>query len=144
MLLAIGLQESNFQYRRQLVGSPPKPVGPARSYWQAELGGGLVRGVRTHAKTKELAAQLYARHAVAATDLAIWTAIENNDLLAAALARLLLFTDPYKLPSVGDVEGAWQLYLRTWRPGAYTRGDDAQKAALRVKWSANYSRARSE
>jgi len=143
MLLAIGLQESNFQHRRQLVGNPPKPTGPARSYWQAELGGGLVRGVRTHAKTKELAAQLYARHVVAANDLAIWTAIENNDLLAAALARLLLFTDPKRLPQAGDVEGAWQLYLRTWCPGAYTRGDGAQRTQLRAKWSANHALARS-
>lgn len=27
MLLAIGLQESRFQYRRQLVGSPPRQEG---------------------------------------------------------------------------------------------------------------------
>src|SRR5690554_6652716 len=45
MLLAIGLQESRFQHRRQLVGSPPRPVGPAKSFWQAEQGGGMVRGL---------------------------------------------------------------------------------------------------
>jgi hypothetical protein len=48
---------------------------------------------------------------------AIWNAIENDDVLAAGLARLLLYTDPQRLPALGDREGAWQLYLRTWRPG---------------------------
>ena len=45
MLLVIGLQESRFQHRRQLVGSPPRPTGPAKSFWQAELGGGMVTGL---------------------------------------------------------------------------------------------------
>ena len=40
MLLAIGLQESRFEHRRQLVGSPPRPTGPAKSFWQAELAAG--------------------------------------------------------------------------------------------------------
>jgi len=42
MLVAIGLQESGFAYRKQ-VG------GPARSFWQFEMGG--VTGVLTHDKT---------------------------------------------------------------------------------------------
>lgn len=29
MLLAIGLQESRFEHRRQLVGNPTRPAGPA-------------------------------------------------------------------------------------------------------------------
>ena len=28
-----------------------------------------------------------------------------------------LWTDPKALPPVGDVDAAWALYLRTWRPG---------------------------
>src|SRR5690606_35531315 len=40
MLLAIGLQESRFEHRRQIKG-------PARGFWQFERGGG-VRGVMTH------------------------------------------------------------------------------------------------
>lgn len=39
VLLSIGLQESLFEHRRQLVGKPPRPVGPAKSFWQAEQGG---------------------------------------------------------------------------------------------------------
>lgn len=117
MLLTIGLQESRFEHRRQLVGSPPKPTGPAKSFWQGELGGGMVRGVRTHAATWQHARKLYAVRGVRADDSSIWNAVENDDVLAAGLARLLLWSDPYKLPSVTDVNGAWALYMRTWRPG---------------------------
>ncbi len=138
MLLAIGLQESLFQFRRQMVGNPPQPTGPAKSFWQAELGGGIVRGVRLHPSSKKLAEGLYARFSLPAIDAAIWNAIENNDALAAALARLLLYTDPKSLPVVGDTEGAWNLYLRTWRPGAWARGTDAQKAELKEKFIAGY------
>ena len=140
-LLAIGLQESRFIDRRQLVGSPPKPVGPAKSFWQAELGGGMVHGVRTHAQSRDKAALLYAARGVAPNDRAIWDAIENDDVLAAGLARLLLWTDPKRLPALGDVDGAFQLYLRTWRPGAWERGTTAQKMNLRAKWERNYYEA---
>ena len=48
---------------------------------------------------------------------AIWRALENDDVLAAGLARLLLFTDPKPLPAVQQVDTAWNCYVRTWRPG---------------------------
>ncbi|MFY2035866.1 hypothetical protein ACOTDT_18905 [Achromobacter xylosoxidans] len=144
MLLAIGLQESRFIDRRQLVGSPPQPTGPAKSFWQAEQGGGMVSGVRTHGATRDLAAQLYRARGVAADNAAIWNAIEQDDVLAAGLARLLLWSDPALLPVVGDEQGAWNLYLRTWRPGAYERGSPAQRAELRAKWGRNYAFAVAE
>lgn len=131
MLLAIGLQESRFTARRQLVGSPPRPVGPAKSYWQGEQGGGMVAGVRTHKGTRDYAAKIYAARGVQPTNRAIWDAIENDDVLAAALARLLLYSDPKPLPAVGDVHGAWDLYMRTWRPGK----------PHRATWDAFYARA---
>ncbi|SSW68531.1 hypothetical protein [Achromobacter agilis] len=143
-LLAIGLQESEFEHRRQLVGSPPRPVGPAKSFWQAEQGGGMVRGVRLHTATRAAAAHLYEARGVPARDAAIWDAIEFDDVLAAGLARLLLWSDPGPLPRVGDAEGAWRLYLRTWRPGAYARGTAAQRAGLRKKWASNYVQALEE
>lgn len=131
MLLAIGLQESRFTARRQLVGNPPRPTGPAKSFWQGEEGGGMVAGVRVHAATRARAARLYAARGVSANNRAIWNAIENDDVLAAGLARLLLLSDPKPLPVVGDVEGAWQYYLRTWRPGK----------PHRASWTALYERA---
>ncbi|MGB6096452.1 MAG: hypothetical protein WBF95_09155 [Comamonas thiooxydans] len=140
-LLAIGLQESRFVDRRQLVGSPPQPTGPAKSFWQAEQGGGMVHGVRRHAATSRIAAELCKARNVSPNDRAVWNAIENDDVLAAALARLLLWTDPQRLPKLGDAEGAWQLYLRTWRPGAYERGIATERATLRNKWTRNYALA---
>lgn len=143
-LLATGLQESRFIDRRQLVGSPPRPIGPAKSFWQAERGGGMVHGVRLHIATSAAAAKLYQARGVAARDADIWDAIEHDDVLAAGLARLLLWSDPGRLPKVGDADGAWSLYLRTWRPGAYERGTPDQRAALRMKWSGNYAQAMAE
>ena len=143
MLLAIGLQESRFQQRRQLVGSPPRPTGPAKSFWQAELGGGMVTGLlRYHdAKLRDVVHGLCAVRGVAPAARDVWDAIEHDDVLAAGLARLLLFTDPARLPGLGDEEGAWQLYLRTWRPGAFTRGTATKRAELRQKWAKNYAQA---
>ncbi|MEN5115838.1 hypothetical protein ABE488_00675 [Luteimonas sp. TWI662] len=140
MLLAIAGQEADFRHRRQILGSGSP--GPAASLWQGEQGGGMVAGVRTHPATREYAAALYRDRGVEPTNAAIWRAIERDDVLAAGLARLLLWSDPRALPAVTDVEGAWQLYLRTWRPGAYARGTPAYRSRLRAKWSGYHATAR--
>ncbi len=116
MLYAIGLQESRFEHRRQLVGNPPRPTGPAKGYWQFERLGGC-KGVVTHPASRYWMAQVCAARSTPFNATAIWHDIEKDDVLAAAAARLLLFTDPRRLPEVGDERGAWNLYLRTWRPG---------------------------
>lgn len=134
MLLAIGLQESRFVHRRQIKG-------PARSFWQAEQGGGMVHGVLRHHLTSKLAVAVCDARGVPPVNERVYVAIEHDDVLAAALARLLLWSDPGKLPGKADVDGAWQLYLRTWRPGAYTRGNEAQQWSLRDKWSRNWAAA---
>lgn len=110
MLLAIGLQESRFTHRRQIRG-------PARSYWQAERGGGMVHGVLRHDLTRDIAVTVCDARGVQPVNEAVYVAIEHDDVLAAALARLLLWTDPFSLPELGDERGALDLYLRTWRPG---------------------------
>jgi hypothetical protein len=46
----------------------------------------------------------------------IWCALESDDVLAAGVARLLLLTDPKRLPALGDAETAWDYYRRNWRP----------------------------
>lgn len=126
IMLAIAYQESALKHRRQ-VG------GPARGYWQFEQGGG-VRGVLTHPASKPhirsvLEGLDYNQDASAAE---CYAAIEHNDVLAAAFARLLLWTDAEPLPT--DAAGAWALYLRTWRPG---------KPHISV-WDANFRQARRE
>jgi hypothetical protein len=110
MLLAIGLQESRFEHRRQIGG-------PARSFWQGEKGGGMVHGVLRHSATKKHALSVCDARGVQPVDEAVYVAIEHDDVLAAALARMLLFTDALPLPVLGDAAGAWECYLRTWRPG---------------------------
>jgi hypothetical protein len=114
MLYAIGLQESRFEHRRQIVGG--KPTGPAKGFWQFERLGGC-KGVVNHDASRYWMHRVCVTQDVVFNATAIWNAIEQNDMLAACAARLLLFTDPKKLPEVADVNGAWNLYLRTWRPG---------------------------
>ncbi|WP_116791414.1 hypothetical protein [Achromobacter dolens] len=114
MLLAIGLQEGRFVHRRQIVG-------PARGFWQFEKGTRLSRGgvwgVYLHQASKDRLAALCKARSVACDPDAIYGALEYDDVLAAGVARLLLWTDPKALPPVGDTQAAWALYLRTWRPG---------------------------
>lgn len=118
MLFAIGLQESGFQERRQIVmrDGRPQPVGPAKGYWQFERRGGCY-GVVSHFASRYWMADVCAARNCAFTSAALWDAIENDDVLAAAAARLLLFTDQARLPALGDEKGAWQTYTRVWRPG---------------------------
>lgn len=121
MLIAIGLQESRFKYRRQLVGSPPKPIGPAAGFWQFEKGSaasrGGVWGVFLHESTNHHVKTLCAARGIPASPSNIWETIQTDDVLAAGIARLLLWTDPKRLPAIGKEAEAWALYLRTWRPG---------------------------
>lgn len=116
MLLAIGLQESRFQHRRQLVGNPPRPTGPATGFWQFERGGGVI-GVLQHRASRDHALTLCAAREVEPVSQSAWQALQHDDVLAAGFARLLLWTDPYRLPAPGDAQAAWDLYIRTWRPG---------------------------
>lgn len=129
-LYAIGLQESRLIYRRQLVGNPPKPIGPAKGLWQFERLGGC-KGVVNHPASRYWMSRICDHRKVAFNATAVWNAIEIDDVLAAATARLLLFTDPRKLPLVGDEREAWNLYMRTWRPGKPHRST----------WSEMYSQA---
>jgi hypothetical protein len=110
MLLAIGLQESRFEYRRQLGN------GPARGLYQFELGGG-VTGVYKHRATHELLRLLCHDRDCNFDPRAIWSALEDDDVLASGLARLLLWTDPKPLPALGESDAAWDYYERNWRPG---------------------------
>lgn len=116
MLLAIGLQESRFEFRRQMGD------GPARGFWQFELGTrasrGGVWGVYLHPMSAGPLESLCSLHKVAFVPEEIWKALEFNDIFACGVARLMLWTDSQPLPAVGDVDGAWNTYaVRVWRPG---------------------------
>ena len=117
MLLAIGLQESRLKYRAQKVTGDPYAKGPARGLWQFERGGG-VTGVMAHPASKEHAMAVCKVQGVPFDSSLIHARLEFDDILAAAFARLLLWTDAKPLPDVdADHEAAWQQYIRCWRPG---------------------------
>lgn len=126
MMLAIGLQESRFEHRRQIGG-------PARGFWQFEKGGG-VRGVLSHPSTKLHALAVCNAVDIHAREDDVYQSLEHDDVLAAAFARLLLFSDAQPLSELGDAEGAWAYYLRTWRPGRPHRHtwDDLYAKALEM------------
>lgn len=126
-MLAIGLQESLFEYRRQMNN------GPAMGFWQFERGGG-VKGVLRHPSSEVRATRLCKARNVIPDPTAVWHALEHDDVLAAGFARLLLYTDPRDLPDVTDAAGSWAMYLRNWRPGK----------PHPQTWPANHSAARAE
>lgn len=134
LLLAIGLQESSFQHRRQIKG-------PARGFWQFEFAGGF-RGVLRHASSTQHAKHLLAeRRYSGMTESEQFAQLETDDVFAAGVARLLLWTDPKALPALNRPDDAFEYYLRTWRPGAYTRGAAEQRAEIRSRWLRNYGQA---
>jgi hypothetical protein len=114
LLLAIALQESKARHRRQILidGSP----GPARGFWQFERAGGVV-GVMTHPATHDHCSAVLNVLCYPIDPMTTYVALEHNDVLAACFARLLLWTDPSRLPLVGQAEESWAYYLRNWRPG---------------------------
>jgi hypothetical protein len=107
ILIAIALQESGCRARRQYGD------GPAKSFWQFEPVG--VNGVLAHKKAGQWLKEAAAFCDVVASVEALHGAIEHNDILAAALARLALWVHPDAIPET-ELE-AWQFYLSTWRPG---------------------------
>ena len=118
MLLTIAGQEGDWRHRRQIGG-------PARSIWQGEKGGGMILAVH-HAVTAKAARALLEAHDIGEPDLGPWKmptdttiyeAMAWHDVVAAGLARLLLYTDPRALPKIGQVQYAWDYYDSVWRPG---------------------------
>jgi hypothetical protein len=134
MLLAIGLQESRFEYRFQKVHGDPYAKGPARGFWQFERAGG-VGGVMNHHTTKDLAKEVCKARGVPFDSSLIHARLEFDDVLAAAFARLLLWADHRPLPSVdADHETAWKTYITNWRPGKPHRST----------WDAFHAQARAQ
>lgn len=116
MLLAIALQESALAHRRQ-VGQGGKILPTlARGWWQFESGGG-VKGVMAHEATSEPAKAVCEALVVPWGQQDIHEALAWHDHLAAAFARLLLYSDAKPLPEIGAQDEAWAYYLRNWRPG---------------------------
>lgn len=123
-VLAIMKQESGLRTRTQDGG------GPAHGLAQFERGG--VKGVLQHHSSAALAAAVCEARGIEATEDAVYAELVQDDILAAAFARLLLWTDANALPDIGDVEGAWDYYQRNWRPGKprHDKWADSYECAL--------------
>jgi hypothetical protein len=136
ILLAIGLQESRLEHRYQKTNSGRK--GPARGLWQFESGSqasrGGVWGVYLHSDGHEVLRNLCRERDCGFDPRVIWAQLEYDDVLAAGVARILLWTDPKPLPELGEPEIAWDYYYRNWKPGK-PHPD---------KWPANYEAALNE
>ncbi len=126
---AIALQESKGKHRWQILNVPGLK-GPARGLWQFERGGG-VTGVMQHPRTRNFAKAVCDQHGIPFVPRYVHSALEVNDVLAAVFARLLLWSDPRRLPPIGNISGAWDCYERNWRPGK----------AKPMAWPENYAAA---
>lgn len=113
LMLAIGLQESRLEHRRQVVSGGAE-AGPAVSFWQGEVTGGLILTLK-HSSTAKHMKAICEAYNVQPTPAGLWEAMRYQDIVAAAAARLLIYTLPGALPKTAE-EG-WAQYLRAWRPG---------------------------
>ncbi len=147
MLIAIGLQESGFVHRDQVVpGKPAGRIGPATGYWQFEKNGGTA-GVLEHMATREIARMLCDAYQLASLPTAPWEffAEEAGEELACDFARLLLRTDRRALPEpiADNFSDAFQIYIDCWRPGAwfnFAPGSD-ERRRLAERFRLNWLRA---
>ncbi|MCR4331728.1 MAG: hypothetical protein NUV34_03340 [Sulfuricaulis sp.] len=108
MLIAIAMQESRWDERRQIGG-------PARGFWQFEFGG--IRGVLNHKSSQPIIRKVLDRLDYDYAPDTSYVAIEHNDVLAFAYARCLLWTLPDPLPRRGESKEGWEQYMAAWRPG---------------------------
>lgn len=108
MLMAIAMQESRWDHRRQIGG-------PARGFWQFEFGG--IKGVLAHKASQPLIHAVLDRLDYDHVPDTSYVAIEHNDVLAFAYARCLLWTLPGALPARGEAGEGWEQYIEAWRPG---------------------------
>lgn len=135
-LAAIALQESALTHRWQVIDrARPHVKGPARGLLQFELGSiqsrGGVTGVFIHPVSGPILRDFCAARRTPANVNFLHAEIETDDVLAAAIGRLLLWCDPRPLPPLGAEDAAWNQYLRSWRPGK----------PRPETWSSNYRRA---
>ena len=123
MLMAIAGQESNWTDRRQAHN------GPASSFWQFERTG--ILGLMRDDETSKWVAVICGLSGVALQSTAIWRFMgtPEGDTFSCAMGRLLLWTDPMRLPK--NEQDAWLGYYRLWRPGAPDR----------ARWAVRYPEA---
>lgn len=117
-LLAIAQQESGCcnRFQRLASGYP----GTARSLWQIETNTCSAVLVRWPA-LRQCLSRIWIKEgdhvfaALLSDPLHPWLAW--SDMAAFWTARGILALDPAPLPAIGDIQGAWDCYIKNWRPG---------------------------
>lgn len=133
MIIAIGLQESQFKHRQQLIGGYrdwwKSITGPAVSFFQFEKIG--IRGVLEHPASRDMALELIDNLGYPEDVHTLWQALRHNDILATGFARLALWRIPDALPDPDEETLAWLQYVDSWKPGK----------PHPERWGANWARA---
>jgi hypothetical protein len=109
LLLAIALQESNLTARIQ----GPNDAGPARSFWQFEKIGVVDVFQRQWTPLKTMCDLLV----LPCETGRLHHMMAYNDMIACVLSRLTLRIDPRPLSLATTEDGAWDYYIKNWRPG---------------------------
>ncbi|MDR3012719.1 MAG: M15 family metallopeptidase [Chitinispirillales bacterium] len=132
MLYAAGLQESNLTARFQAMpASSAVRKGEGRGLWQMRVDD--VNRVLVGGSTRARAETAANGYAGSVNPHAVWATLEYDDILAAIFARLMLWPDPAALPEPtgANERGAWDYYVRCWRPAPPRQQD----------WTANWRAA---
>lgn len=131
-MLAIGLHESDFVARQQGGTKKTPGRGPAKSLWQFEETGGAAELLETPSTRAILTpiCDILGYPRWTAADL--HEAMEHNDVLAAVMARLLLWKDPRSMALRHEAQKGYAIYLARWRPNP----DAALKHS--VDWPKNF------
>lgn len=112
-LLAIALLESDGLRARHQYNK-----GPGRGLWQFEDGPRKALDLLMHHPQTEEALRKLCEHFIIRWQRSeLMLALTYNDIFAAGVARLLLWTIPRPLPPLGNTREAWEQYLEAWRPG---------------------------
>ena len=108
MMLAIGIQESGFQHRRQIVGIAE--YGPARGWWQFERPG-------VAEALSDDRHDLVMRLGLPTDPDQLHSILQWSEVGATVCARLLLWGYPDPLPGPSYPDEGWRQYTARWRPG---------------------------
>lgn len=111
--VATALQETGGRTRVQL------PSGAGRGFWQQQQN--FIADVASNPASARLYVHVCERLGVPQAPRKLYGRLTSNDTLGAALFRLGLWCDPAPLPAVGDINGAWDLYVRVQQPGKPSR-----------------------
>ncbi len=113
LMLAVGLQTSRFEHRRQVQGA-------GRGFWGFDQSG-AIHSVLQHPSTRGAIRYVLDKLRYDDSSWTSYVACESNDILAMSFARMLLWIVPGPLPVRGAHQAAWIYYCNAFLPTAVNR-----------------------